>query len=418
MARPLKLAKFLPEFDVRPAVLTASNPSVPVIDESLLADVDPSLEIVRAPTLEPGYAVKKAMWKADADQKSSFLGRAKAAAVAAAKSILIPDAQVLWQPGAARALAKRLASRVDDVLWITAPPFSSFLLAPLARARGVAVVLDYRDEWKTLRETYEMSGPVAAWAGASLERRLLKSADAITTATPAFRDALLSAHDFLDPQSVHVVPNGYDPDDYSADCELPGTDRFVVTYAGTILTVTSPGGFLDAVRIVHREQPELAALLSVRFIGRVVATEEHHFADSESLGVERAGYMDKADVVRELAKSHLNLCLLADHPDCERIYPGKIFELMAIGRPVLTLAPDGALRSLIRDHEVGVCFQPADSRGVADYLIEQLESFRNGSYRIESLSKGIEVFHRRALAGRVAAVLRCAADARAKRSGH
>ena len=51
VARPLKLAKFLPEFGITPAVLTASNPSVPLRDESLLTDVAPQLEIVTAPTL-------------------------------------------------------------------------------------------------------------------------------------------------------------------------------------------------------------------------------------------------------------------------------------------------------------------------------------------------------------------------------
>ena len=56
VGRPLKLVKYLPAHGVRPAVLTASNPSVPLRDESLLADLPPDLDIVRVRTLEPGYA--------------------------------------------------------------------------------------------------------------------------------------------------------------------------------------------------------------------------------------------------------------------------------------------------------------------------------------------------------------------------
>ena len=244
---------------------------------------------------------------------------------------------------------------------------------------------------------------------------MLRSADAITTATPAFRRALLSDHPFLDPARVHVISNGFDPDDYPQTLPTPPDDKFVITYAGTILTVTSPGGFLDGVRLVHEREPALAARLCVRFIGRVVATEEHHFADASEIGVERIDYIDKADVVTELAKSHLNLCLLSEHDDCRRIYPGKIFELMVLARPVLTLAPPGALTDLVAKHSVGVRFAPNDVEAIAVDLIARLRAFASGEYSVDAPGVGIEVFHRRALAGQVASVLRSVAHARALR---
>ena len=380
-----------------------------------------------AKTLEPSYAVKQAVWKADADtatsdssasvsSRQSPINWLKRAVVKAARSALIPDAQVLWQPGATLALRRRLADVGDDVVWITGPPFSSFMLAPLAHGSGAAVVLDYRDEWKTLRETYEMSSPLVARAGAALERRLLGFADAITTATPAFRDALLAEHAFLDPNRVFVVPNGFDPDDYPDDLATPPEDEFVITYAGTVLTVTSPGPFLDAVRTVSERRPELATRMRIRFIGRIVATEEHHFKDAEALGVERHGYMDKAELAHELGASHINLCLLSDHPDCARIYPGKIFELMHLGRPTLTVAPPGALTELIAEHEVGAVFKPSEAQAIAEHLIDCLEAFVRGEYQSTQVCRGIERFHRRATAGQIADVLRFAVHARAKRS--
>jgi hypothetical protein len=55
----VKLVKYLPMHRVRPAVLTVANPSVPLRDESLVADVPASVEVERARTLEPGYAAKQ-----------------------------------------------------------------------------------------------------------------------------------------------------------------------------------------------------------------------------------------------------------------------------------------------------------------------------------------------------------------------
>ena len=46
--RAVKFAKYLPHFGWRPTILTVANPSVPVHDHDLAADLDPHLQIVRA----------------------------------------------------------------------------------------------------------------------------------------------------------------------------------------------------------------------------------------------------------------------------------------------------------------------------------------------------------------------------------
>jgi hypothetical protein len=108
--RMLKLAKYLPRNRVRPSVLTVSNPSVPVLDETLSRDFPPGMEIVRARTFEPDYRVKQAAWTASADVQPSLRRRLMKRATGIAKQLLVPDPQVLWQPAAQLALARRLAT--------------------------------------------------------------------------------------------------------------------------------------------------------------------------------------------------------------------------------------------------------------------------------------------------------------------
>ncbi|HKE19316.1 MAG TPA: glycosyltransferase [Kofleriaceae bacterium] len=409
VGRTLKLAKYLPDQGVEPSVMTCANPSVPVFDRSLMRDVDPEMEIVRARTFEPGYALKKATWEqgsgaARRGGARSLIGRAGGLARAA----LVPDPQILWQPHAQLALARRLAGpRRDDVVFISGPPFSQFLLAPLARARRrTAVVLDYRDEWVTYRNTYEMMGRASAVVGARLERALVRAAHAVTTATDAFRERLLADFPFLDPSRVHAIPNGYDPDDYPPPAELPAppADRFVLTYAGTLFKLTSPRGLLGALRLLRRDEPELARLLEVRIIGRIVDTEVPLFEGSAELGVVQRGYLEKDEVVRELAGSHMVLCLLDDVPGAERIYPAKIFELMYLRRPCLTLAPAGALADLCRRHQLGAVIAPRDEGAIAAHLAAALRRFRAGDHPAAAEPVDIERYHRRAQAAQFAAV--------------
>src|SRR5260370_15322616 len=114
-----------------------------------------------------------------------------------AKQVLFHDLQVLGQPCAQRALARGIASRRDDVVLISAPPFSQFLLAPLARAGGLGVVLDYRDEWSTVRTTHQVARSRISDAFADhLEAALLRRAHAIVVATDEFRANLIERFPF------------------------------------------------------------------------------------------------------------------------------------------------------------------------------------------------------------------------------
>jgi glycosyltransferase involved in cell wall biosynthesis len=400
VARVLKLVKYLPMHGVRPTVLTVSNPSVPVEDRSRDRDLAPDLEVLRARTFEPGYAAKAAAQASQVTGKPSMVGRLKRLAAQAARAALVPDAQVLWQPAAQLALARRLYQQRPDVVFISGPPFSAFLLAPLARlAPGVGVVLDYRDEWSTWRTTYENASRAAAVIGAPLERALAHRAHVITTATSAFRTSLLHDIPGLDPARVHAIPNGYDLDDLPGEgttARLP-SDKLVITYAGTIFKLTSAQGLMGAVRRLHREHPDLARFLELRFYGRVVDAELAHFADVP--GVTLHGYVPHGDVGRALTESHIVLCLLDDVPGAERIYPAKIFELMAMARPVLTLAPPGELATLVTEQGLGELVGPRDETAIAHLLERHLRRFVDGRMPVATPARDAARYDRRALAG-------------------
>jgi glycosyltransferase involved in cell wall biosynthesis len=412
--RVLKLVKYLPSHGVTPAVLTVTNPSVPLRDESLARDIPVHTEILRASTLEPDYSAKRVAWSAAAEATPGFLARRKKQLVKLGRKLLVPDPQMLWLPSASLALGARLASRdADDVVFISGPPFSQFVLGALARLRpGTAVVLDYRDEWTTTQNVYEMGG--SARTGAWLESAVLRSAHAVTTATDAFRSELLARFDFLDPRRVHTIPNGYDPDDFPTPLPSPRTDRFVLTYVGTVFRLTSARGLLDAVRLLHAREPELAKLLDVRFIGRIVETEASYFEDTAAIGVQRLGYLEHEHALTELARSHAVLCLLDDLPGANRIYPAKIFEIMYLGRPCLALTPEGALADLVRGHALGDVIHPRDVEAIFDALSRRLQSFRNGEvgtcHDAATNAVDIERFHRQRQAGEFARIFRAAVD--------
>lgn len=408
--RAVKLVKYLPEHGVEPAVLTVANPSVPIYDTTYDKDLPEGLEVIRARTFEPGYAVKQAAWSAEAD-RPTVKQRVMKRATSVAKRMLVPDAQLLWQPAAQLALARRLAERKDDVVLITSPPFSQFLLAPLVRTLGrVPVVLDYRDEWSAALQLFEMlRGGLNEAVSKRLEGAMLRQANAVTVATEAYRENLLRRFSFLDERAVVAISNGYDSDDLPEDLPRPPRDKLVLTYAGTLFTQNSPKGLLGAINRVHEHEPELAELLEVRIYGRIVDTQMHLFEGMEARGVKFLGYVPHAEVFARLAEGHWTLCLLDDVPGCERIYPAKIFELMMLDRPVLTLAPPGVLSDLAGKHQLGEVIAPRDEAAIAAFLVRELRAFRDDPQALRPVTRddaGIAAYHRRAIAGRFAEVLR------------
>jgi glycosyltransferase involved in cell wall biosynthesis len=349
-------------------------------------------------------------WQAAAEAKPSYRKRFVKTATAVVRQLAYPDIQVLWLPGAHAALWKVLnRTTAPDVIVISGPPFSQFLLAPLARAKGKAIILDYRDEWSLVRSGYEMTGSrIARTVGDPLESALLRCAHRITTATEEFRENLLRRFSFLDPATVIAIPNGYDLDDFPTDLPSPPTDRFTVSHVGTVFRLTSPKGLLGAIRRLHERAPDLARLLDVQFIGRIAELENAAFEGMEAFGVRRLGYRDHDEALRALSASHLNLCILDDVDGSERIYPAKIFELMVIGRPSLTLAPPGALTRLVERHRVGHRIAPRDEEAICAFLAREIRAVKEGTTRPPPTPCAIEQFDRRATARAFADVMRSA----------
>ncbi len=97
--RPAKFARYLPDLGWDVSVLQAANPSVPLLDPTLLADLPSDLVITTARTLEPSYAAKQATGisapSSTAAQRPSLLRRI-------ASTVLQPDPQILWYPDAMR----------------------------------------------------------------------------------------------------------------------------------------------------------------------------------------------------------------------------------------------------------------------------------------------------------------------------
>jgi glycosyltransferase involved in cell wall biosynthesis len=188
----------------------------------------------------------------------------------------------------------------------------------------------------------------------------------------------------------------------------PG-QTLVMTYAGTTFRHTSPKGFLAALRLLQERDPSILSRIDVRFVGRIVPTEIETFEQTPLPCVHRVPYVPREQALRMLAQSHVALLILDEVPHAEAMYPAKIFEIMHLRRPLLALTPRGALSRLIKRHNLGTVVGPRDPPAIAEAITRYVREFERGERIGPASPRDIERYHRRAIAGQFAEVIRSAA---------
>jgi glycosyltransferase involved in cell wall biosynthesis len=420
--RALKFSKYLGEFGIQVSVLAAHNPGY-VQDESLLAEVPAALAVRRVehrPWLQRVMAARRpAAGGAAAAPAAAATGRTawRDAALRAYATLHFPDDRAGWARrafAAGRALMRE--QRIDLVL-STAPPMSAHALgARLARSASVPWVADYRDLW-----TDNPAYAAPAWR-AAFDRRTesgwLRQAAGVVAVTPSWRErfaAQLGAG-----RAVAFIPNGYDEDDFAAAPPPPRQDAvFRLVHTGTFYGPRDPGTLLDGISLYLNGAPPHARPLRLRLVGNMggrFAQRLRAFEQQHPGVVEQRAYVPHHEAIQEMrAADALLLVVGAGQGRAQGTtqgqgaagvvagtLPGKIFEYLRAGPPVLLLGDaQGDAAALLRRHGRGWVADETQPQAIADALHQMMREQAPPPAPQASVAQ----FERRALAGEMARFL-------------
>jgi glycosyltransferase involved in cell wall biosynthesis len=388
--RVTKFVKYLPHWGWQASVLTVTNPSVPVLDHSLAADIPKGTIVCRARTWEPGYAFK-ALISGGAEGKPQ--GKVKPLLKRTLRRLgtmlLQPDPNILWMPNALREGSRLLGQIPHDAIVASGPPFSSFLVAAkLSRKYRLPLMLDYRDEWDLSSSYWENKrlDPLSRRVQSSMQAAVVRSAQALVAST---QSSALALETFCrmarSAAQVTWIYNGYDPDDYPSMLPVFSSSKgYRIVYVGTLWNLTSVAPFVAAIQNLSHRRPDLSGHLEIHFAGRRTAAQDEILAGLKGLPARLVEhpYLDHNQAVGLIRSADTLLLLLSDLPGLERVVPAKIFEYMAACRPILALAPRGETWDLLSDYPAGHTFVPGDSSGISAFLEHNIESHfhhKNGS---------------------------------------
>ena len=403
--RWVKFAKYLPAEGWQPVVYTPENPERQSEDKSLYADIPAEVEVVRRPITEI-YGIYRSLTgrKASAaevnvvnSQRKSFKQRL---VMWIRGNAFIPDPRISWVRPSVRFLKKYLAEHPVDLVVTTGPPHSMHLIGRgLKRATGIPWIADFRDPWTKIFYFKHLS--LSSWAQKRhdrLEQSVLDEADAIVAVSPLVRDDFVAATR----TPVHLITNGYDPDDYQQRVEPDGF--FNLTHTGLFAADGNPLVLWKVLADKVREDAQFARMLRLRLVGKTDAQVlEAIRAAGLGANLVDLGYRDHQTAVREQLGASVLLLPLRQEPEYRATLPGKLFEYLGARRPVLGIGQtDGAMARILRDTGAGQTFDWPDEAGLRAALDRLWEDFRSG---VEpKLSEDLSVYSRRSTARRMAAL--------------
>ncbi len=355
--RWVKFSKYLPEHGWQPVIYTPENPERLAYDESLLADIPECTEVIRRRIVEPYGLYRKLFGRSGGEvnplNSSGKSLKSKLSRVVRG-NLFIPDPRVSWVRCSVRFLKKYLREHPVDAVVTTGPPQSMHLIGRgLKRSLGLPWIADFRDPWT--RMFYYKHLCLSKFADRKhhrLEQGVLDEADLVLAVSPPVRDDFQAQTG----TPVHLITNGYDEDDFPV--REPGSRRdgkFRIVHTGLFAADGNPLKLWDALARRCREDEDFAQRLEIRLAGKTDAPVLEAIRE-RGLGAQLVdlGYLPHSRVVQEQQEADLLILPLRHEPEYAKVLPGKIFEYIASGRPVLGIGQeDGAAAAILRDSGAG-----------------------------------------------------------------
>jgi glycosyltransferase involved in cell wall biosynthesis len=376
--RSVALAKYLPEYGWRPWVIAGdwSADNCRSYDAASATEVLERAVIGRCPVIsEPGrYLMRR---------------RLERALRLAANGYRYPSE---WTRHALERARNALGKCKIDAIWATFGPAGSHYAADrLHRQFGVPWIADYRDTWDALRWIWH-------WM-IHREVAVSRSAEVLITVSPALKQKLAARH----PQPVHMIPNGFDPEEFPSEMEARPAS-FDIVYTGNIATrLRDPEPLFQALDLLANRGEIDLSKVTVRFIGTNASAMRGLERYVSGGRIERLPWLPRSEAIRYQQQALILLHLSTPH--VTGLMTGKIFEYHASRRPILSIPGDGdCVDELLHRTRGGLSL--ANPESIAAQLLAWYREWEaTGTVRWNGLWKEVIRYSRREQVGRVASIL-------------
>jgi glycosyltransferase involved in cell wall biosynthesis len=388
--RSLKFVKFLPTFNWQATVLTVHENTNTLKDATLVNDIPARTNIYRTwiPLLPKSIPWRVRNW--------------------ISRWFFVVDEQIGWFPLAIRNGLNIIKSENIQAIFSSSGPYTCHLIGRFLKQKtGLPWIADFRDPWIG---NFTSSYPTLLHdkLNSGLERNVIYDSDAIIVVSQPMRQAFLDSYNNIKIDKIHVIPNGYDPEDFiNVKPAIRNPNKFTIVYSGSFYSLgRTAENFLLGLNhsIDNRSIPRES--IEISFIGNISKLTRQHI-NSLNLNdvVKCTGYLSHEESISHLLCSDILLLVVGSGRGSEAIYTGKLFEYLAARKPILALADPGVASQLIETTQAGVVISPNNIPEISNQITHFYNLWQNNNLYYLGDSKIISQYTRKKLTGELVQIL-------------
>jgi hypothetical protein len=353
--RTLKFFEYLNEFGWTTIILTAKPMAYPLIDNNFAPSFKNNQFVYRATALD----VQKHL-----SIKGKHLNWMKT-----------PDRWGTWIPFATRLGKKIIDRHKPDIIWSTAPtPSANIIASKLAKYSGKPWVADYRDPASHINTN---NGSWLNRIHKKIDDLTFEKAHKLTFATAAAQNLYKTQYQCH--EKFSVIENGYDENNFVLAESLANNhpnifdeDKFSLYYAGGLYSDgRDPIPLFEAISLLNTQGTLNDKNFELVFQG---AGEGLEFSQTlKELKIETlVTFIKPTSFLLALVNmTRANALLIIQDSRFNLQVPGKIFEYLRTGRPLLLKTDkQGATAEIANNHEN--CFVAYKTQELYDCLLKLL----------------------------------------------
>ncbi len=356
---PLRMIQYLPQYGFDPMVLTVEEETFTQKDESLLKEVPEGLRVFKSPVFEPfdlyrkftGKGKDEVLVASETISKENSDPRHKIA-VWIRMNLFVPDARIGWFPYAVKE-GKRIfeESRFDAIISM-GPPHSTHLIARrLSSELNVPFFPVLIDPWMDIAYYQGQSrSALTKKIDSAFEKKVFEAASEVFFVTATTLSEYRKKYPFLENKS-DVLFWGYDGFKFE---NLPETKKEggakVLMHSGNIFDFQNPLKMWEFLK----EKIQSGENFRLKFTGTVSPGIRKSITEAGlDPYTDYLGFLSYDDMIKEvMASDYLWVCAME-----KRHLPGKLFEYLRTGKPVLAFGEDNLeVKTILEKSGAGMMF--------------------------------------------------------------
>ncbi|MCI9576559.1 MAG: methyltransferase domain-containing protein [Clostridiales bacterium] len=427
--RSIKFAKYLPDYQWTPVVVSTDRPPKGwnFSDESMVGEIPEQVDVHRIPdpvnTIQGGVSFTLDYMQEVLDflgfvledhPEGKRLYEKLLQSDQGRKAMLqFPCGALCWAYEASQFIERSVDFASMDVMYTTSGPSSAHLIGYYFKKKyGMPWVADFRDEWtNNPYANFDRKQPVHQLMY-DLEKLILQHADCSLTISEVAVENYIRTFS-IPKEKIISITNGYDEWDFR-NIYFPKEKNavFTITYSGLLYTQQrNMSPIFAAIQELIREGKIDQEKIKFRIMG---SSEQDNLSLAKKYQLEDnlhlMGYSPHQKALQLCVDSDLLLLFIGDDVRFKGVYTGKVFEYLRCGRPILALGPkNGVVDHMLRETGHGKTMTSKETKEIKEFILRHYQEWESSRENVYQISDHIQKYERRYLTGILAQALAGAA---------